>query len=767
MKRAWTIAIAVAALVALCLATSGAAVAAAAPASPRVTIVIATGLTWADITPTATPTLWHLAETGAIGNVNARMRNRENGEPPTALEGALDISAGNWATPNFLAPPAYNVTESVGGLSAAEVFRRTTGHAVGGSIICFPGMPMTLAANADPESDVVIGTLGQAIHDAGGVTGAIGNSDAGEQIGGGPRLQRPAAVASIDERGLVDAGDVSPDLLQQASAAPYGVKTDVSAFARALAAFDASATAHGGPALLTLDPGDAYRARRNAGQVAPNVAAAQHAAAVTELDRVVALAQAHTRSGDTLMVAAQSPASDPVSNIQGFGPLLVSGMGLHGYLDSPSTHRAGILTNLDITAGALQAAGVTRPVQVVGSSLTSAEGPAAAEERIAHLVALNTTAVSIDGVRSQVADTYIKLFAAALAFAALFIALRDRVVPRAQRVCAIALGVVALALLAVEPAGWLMFVVSPNVGSPIAAIAMLLAASLVLLAAGLAVWRFAGLRTAAAALSLFAVVLLVADQFFGAPLSFINFTGYSPLQSARYYGMGNQPAAYIVGASIVGVALLLDRWHEARWAGALRRIGLPLLGALVVVSAAAPFLGANVGVAVWGSAGFVVAWALMNGRRITWKMVLVALIVIVLLIAAFAAIDVFGHGPKTHLARSVTSAQQGGVGQLWQLVARKASTNARVLGETEWAWALYALIAFAAIMLLRRPSELASALEDNPALRAAIWACSVACVLSYLTEDSGIIVPAFLILPLGSALIAVVLRPILAEKPTQ
>ena len=103
----------------------------------------------------------------------------------------------------------------------------------------------------------------------------------------------------------------------------------------------------------------------------------------------------------------------------------------------------------------------------------------------------------------------------------------------------------------------------------------------------------------------------------------------------------------------------------------------PVRGAVVVISAAAPFLGANVGVAIW-SAAFIVAWSLVNKHRLTWKTVLVALVIMVLLISAFAAIDVLGHGAKTHLARSLASAQQGGVVQLWLIVVRKAQTNARV-----------------------------------------------------------------------------------------
>lgn len=763
MKRVLTIVLAAAAIAATCFSTASTPAIASSPISNKVTIVLATGLTWADVTPTATPTLWRLAGTGAVGNVNSRARFRESGEPPSALEGALDISAGNWATPNFLAGAAYNVTETVGANTAAMVFRNFTGLGVGRSAICFTGLPMTVAVNSDPQDEIVLGTLGQAVHDAGGFTAAVGNSDAGDEFSG-IKPERPAGVAAIDERGLVDDGDVSAALLTTAPSAPYGRQTDLGAFARAV---DMSVGAHAGPGLLVLDPGDAYRARRNAAQVSPSVAAEQHLAAVRELDRVVALALGRSGSGDSVLVVSQGLGSDATGNLQGFGPILASGPGMDGYLSSASTHRAGIVTDIDVTAAALQMLGITRPVQVIGDPFTTVPAPDSAARRIAHLSALDSTAVAIDSQRAGVVDAYIKLFLAVLGLGAALIVFRDRFSPRTVRVSSAILQALALVLLAVPPACWLMFAGVRTLGSSAQAVFLLLVNAALLWGLSVLVWRRAGIGAAAAALSLFSVALLVSDQLFGAPLSFINFMGYSPLQSARYYGMGNEAAAFVVGAAICGVALVLDRWSDASWSGALRHFGLPVLGAIVVVAAAAPFLGANVGVAIWGSAGFVVAWVLTNGRRITWKTALVAIVIAALLIVAFAAVDVLGHGPKTHLARSLSSAEQGGISQLWLIIARKAQTNARVFGETEWALPLMAVLAYLALMRLRRRPDLAETLADNPSLGSAIVATLVAGVLAFFTEDSGIVVPAFLVLSIGASLVAIMLSRIAAERTAE
>jgi len=92
MKRAWPIIATIAALTAACLASAPAKAQSASPTQPpihQVTLVLAPYLTWGDISPTSTPTLWRLAQTGALASVNARSRVRQPGQGATPLEGAL------------------------------------------------------------------------------------------------------------------------------------------------------------------------------------------------------------------------------------------------------------------------------------------------------------------------------------------------------------------------------------------------------------------------------------------------------------------------------------------------------------------------------------------------------------------------------------------------------------------------------------------------------------------------------------------------------
>ena len=749
MRRVWPIAALLLALVALGLAPAAPA-AASTPAPARAIVVLAPGLAWGDITATGTPTLWRLAAEGALGDLNGALRTRESAEAQSAQEGALDISAGNWATPEFFALGAFGVGESVEGSSAALAYRRRTGVSVDGNAIAYVGMPPAVRKSTATADDVVVGTLGQAVEDSGGVTIAVGNSDSGDAVVG-YKTERPAALAAMDETGLVRLGDVSRDLLAESPEAPYGLKTDLAAFGAALAAAEASATAHGGPALIVLDPGDAYRAQRFAWQAQDAVASVQHDAAMHELDVVVSLALKTATATDLVIVAGQSAPVVPAAGVPGFSPLLASGGGLRGYLTSASTHRQGIVSNPDITAQVMRALGLERPVQVIGSPLSSSVAPNSAAERIAFLTRLDTTAVAQNAVRGTFASLFAWLFVAIVLFAAAFIWLRLRVGPRWREPATVALQ----ALCAVPPClaagAWVMFVLTPTVSSPAEMWLSLLAAGVVLFVFAALVRRLAGGRWPIIALLLGTVAVLTLDQLLGAQLSRTNLIGYSPLDSARYYGIGNEAAALLLGSALTGIAMLVDELGDSAVASFVRRIGLPVVGAAIVLACAAPFLGANVGVAIWGSAGIVVAWMLMNGRRITWKTALVLVLVVAVVIGAFAAIDFFGGGAQTHLARSLTNAQEGGVSQLVLIVQRKAETNARVLGESSWSIMLVTIVAFLLFLRAVPDRPLTRLLAENPAFRSVLIAGAVAGVLAFLTEDTGIDVPSWIWLPLGVA----------------
>jgi hypothetical protein len=751
MKRAVPILLLVVALVTAGGVTFSAAGAAAAPPPRQVTIVLAPYLIWSDITPALTPVLWRLVGSGAVGNVGARSRVPEAGEPPSPLEGALTLSAGNWATPDYAAPAAFNATETFGPLTAAEAFALRTGHRMGWSAIAYLGLPEALRANAPSAGDTVLGTLGAAVRSAGGSTAAVGNSDSGETTG--PiKFMRPAGVGAMDASGLVDFGDVSRDVLASTPGAPYGYATSVPALRTALENVRSRVASSPGPALLVIDPGDSYRARRFAPQADSIVRREQRDAALKELDRVVGVAEAQQPSGGVLIVVTQGLLVDSSGAPEGFGPLIVSGEGWHGYLTSGSTHRAGMGTELDVTATALNAMGLGRPVQVAGNALTVVPAPSDTANRIGYLTSLDRVAIAVDSWRAFVVDWFLVAVGVCFALSGLLFALQGRLGRRLGSFGSTVGRLLVLFLASVPVASWLIFLVTPYPTRGASAVLLGAGIALAIVLAAFALAACANGRAAPAAVALLTVAVLLTDQWLGAPLSFTGFFSYSPLGSARFYGMGNEAAALAVGAAMLGMALVLDQWPEERWSPSARRIGVAAVGILVVVTAAAPSWGANVGVAVWGTIGFAVAWVLMNGRRFTWKSALIAVLLTVPLIGGFAVIDLLGHGEQTHLGRSLVSAAQGGPHELWLIAVRKAQTNARVLSHTNWSWLLVATLALFAFLRIAFRDRFSRLLAENPQFERGMIAATVAGVLAFLTEDSGIVIPSLISLYIGVGL---------------
>jgi hypothetical protein len=736
----------------LCGAASSTAATTEGVPAKKVILVLAPYLQWSDVSESSTPALWELMQDGAAGNVNVRNRTSDGSDPASPLESALGLSSGTWARPSYAAAGAFNADEIYDGGVVSGIYERYCGTTMGEAAIGYLGLSATQDRNIASSLDVTLGVLGGTVRDAGGVTAAIGNSDSGHHSRTYKYL-RPAAVVAMDRTGLVMLGDVSADVLKEDAGAPYGVRTDLEAFGEVLEEVEQAIDAQAGPALVVLDAGDKYRARRAEWETNDAVSARQHEEALKSLDAVVRMASEDAGSDTVVMVVSQSLSTSSAGGLQGLGPVVISGSGWSGYLTSASTHRTGVVTNADVTATVLEVLGLKRPVEVLGNAMTSVSAPASAEEKSDWLESLNLKAIAIDQPKTNVLVPFISLVIAILVGSLLLISagslLPERWFVRSRRI----LKAGVLLCLAVPASGWLMFLAVPYPASPGVAVAALTVVAFVLWVAAMLADRRWGARTAVIGLTALTALVLLVDQFTGATLSFTGFFSYSPLLAARFYGMGNEAASIVVGSAMVGVALALDQWRESGFSRLVRRYGSALIGLAVVVAAAAPSLGANVGVAIWGIVGFAVLWLLLNGYRLTWKFVVAVLVVIVGLLGVFIAIDLLGGGEITHLGRALQSADEGGIGQLMTIVVRKAQTNMRIFGVTRWSWVLVGVLALLAVLRVRPNSGLKGVLAENPAFAHAITATLIAGLFGFFTEDSGIVIPALVLLYTGMAII--------------
>ena len=756
MRRIWLITACTAVLATACLGFANVRDARAAAPTPEithVTVVLAPYLTFEDLNAQNTPALLKLIDRGAVGAANVRARVRGVSGLPSPTESALAISAGAWSLPVIGAPSAFVRTETFDGTgTASAAYRRVFGVGMGNARIGFLGLPVTQAANDMESAGTVLGTLGQAVEDAGGFTAAVGNSDVGHDPSS-VRYERPAAVAASDDSGTVHYGNVSAELLVDDPLAPYGRRTDLRRFRAELERVEQLAAAHRGPSLIVLDSGDLTRAQEFASVATSESAEVHRIEALRTLDAVVAMASEKQDDNEFLIVVSQALNIDAQGELEGLGPIVAAGGGWRGYLTSPSTHRTGIVTNLDVTATALDRLGIRRPVQVLGNAMVPVSGPASGIGRVAHLEKVNRVATSVDGAKAGVLNGYIGLAVVVLGLAGIVLARAHFWRPSSIMTATSVLMHIVLLLLSVPVASWLMFVVLPYPQSRTAAVLSLVGVALVVWAGALVLWRHFPPRIPVIVLTALTATVMLVEQLFGAPLSFVNFFGYSPLPAARFYGMGNESASVLFGASMAALALLLDEYADRSWAVPVRRFGIIALGVVVVFVAAAPFLGANVGVAIWGTVGFGLAWILMNGKQVTWKMLAIMGVSVVAVIGALAAIDLFGSAQQTHLARALDSAGQGGLEELWTIVVRKAETNARVFTRTNWSWVLIAVLGFLGFVRMRPTGDFADTLAENPRFADAITVTLAAGALAFFTEDSGIVIPALIMLYTGAGIV--------------
>lgn len=719
--------------------------------SKHVVVVLAPFLSWADLRGGQMPNAARLAQRALLADMNVRAGGATGGSTPS--RGAVVLSAGAPVEYADGALTAFSATETVGGTPARDLYRQYFGTGSGPAEVLYEGQPRQVLLNAANSLDSAIGALGTAAHAKGIKTAAIGNSDLG--FGVDPtHSSRPAGEAAADSSGLVDLGDVTSGMLAKSPASPYGVRASEDGILTAYGSVVAS-----GAGLVFVDPGDLYRANTLASSTTTAAYAVNRAAALRSLDAVIGGIVERLEAGDAIIILSQAVAP-PLGMPAAFGPLLVAGPGGGGVGTAASTHRDGIVTEMDVSTTVLDLFGVKAPDSMVGSVVraSSTLAGAGAEERIAYLETLDTTSVAVESVRPNTVNWFIAL-AVIVMMASTFILYRG-----ADGLPSSLTGMARMAvlLLVCAPlAGVLQFLVWRWPPSGLAVIGTLLA---VTFACGAVAWMLGRGRPAAVPLLVVTAVTSVAllvDQYAGAPLSFAQIFGYSPLLGARYYGMGNEMAGLLLGSVMVAMALALDTWRDARWAKHLRTWGWPLVGAICVVTAAAPFWGANVGTVAWMTVGFLVGWMLLNGRKVwTWRNLALVLVIVIVVVAGLSVVDLLGGaGGETHLGRAVAGVGSSGIGSLLVIIARKAETNIRVLGRTNWTWMLVAVLILLGYMRWRPRGEFAELLKRFPAFSAALGAALLAGVAGYFTEDSGIIIPALMFIPVGVAALYLMLLP--------
>jgi hypothetical protein len=702
------------------------------PPVERVLVFSLPAVRWGDLDEVQLPHLEPFLDLAAIGDLSVR----GVGERTSPTDGYATIGAGTRARGGATGQLAFVGDEQQGGQSARDEFARRTGVIPGPDDVFALSIVGVTQANDRLDYGAEVGALGDALAAGGYTTAVVANADRWQ----GDALERhaPSALAMVDSDGLVPAGTVGLELLDEHIDAPGSLVLDRPAVVAEFAEVWQPRS------VVTVEASDMARW---------DAVAARLPVAERELARLDALAASDVLFGELLehvdpttdAVLVVGPYDQRVREHVTIAALQAPGIA-PGLLRSSTTRRSGFVTLADVGPTVLDLTGIDRPTSMEGRPFeVGTEGGDAAERR-AFLVESDQDATFRDAHVAPASTGYVighvvlwLLAAAALRWGRR----RQKSMVEVMALCGITfLPATHLATsLPFEDWGdgsWWAFVGAVSL-------------SLALIA-----W-YVGRHTVIDGLIIalaMVVGLLIIDVVVGAPLQLNAVFGYSPTVAGRFAGYGNLAFAELAAASIMLAALLAQRIGGRRglWAATA------VLAVAVVVDGA-PFWGSDVGgVLTLVPAGGVTVW-LLAGRSIRWQTILMWGAGAVIAVGVFGLIDLTRpEESRTHLARLVEAVGDGGLGPLRDVVTRKLDANLTVLTSSVWTLMVPLILAALGYLFWKAPGILRRVGEEVPAERAALAGMLVAMFLGFAVNDSGIAVPGVMLGVLNASLVYLVLR---------
>ncbi|WP_406675356.1 hypothetical protein WBK31_19345 [Nonomuraea sp. N2-4H] len=646
------------------VAPTGAAAAPTGGVAPggRVAFIGVPGLMWDDLDPRDTPRLWELAGQSALGSLSVKAV----GTVTCPYDGWLSVSAG--------------VRSAVGRHCGLPPEPISTGP---GAIV--PELPELIGTT----NAAFAGTLGSAVHAAGGCTAAIG---------------RGAAVALADREGRVDLYASEPARLPDWSRCRV-LAADVAALVQP---YLVDGRLPREPEVISPEQ------RRELARQADTEVGAVLDRLPPDTEIVLAGIGDHGSVPHLRVAMWQRPGTEAVAGEA--GPSIGAG----------STMRDDLVVLPDITPTILNAAGIAPPPGVVGVSWRLGEPVTPAD-----LVRADVAGTSVRGMTGWFFTAFAVVQVAFYVAAYLLLSRRRHL--RLVGTAAVVPACVPVATYAVNVLPWdrSPYPVATLIGAVLAVTAVIAAVAL------LGPWRRDPLGPPAAVTAITAGVL-VADLLTGTTLQFNSLMGYTAVVGGRYYGLANIPFALLVTSVLMGSAVAAE--HLAR-AGRRRAAvaGVVVLGVVAMLLAGWPGVGSDFGGVIAFVPGIAVTALLVAGRRVSLLKLAGFCVLGGVAVTVIAVLDhLRPQEAQTHLGKFVGQVLDG---TFLPVIGRKLGAMLNTLLSPNLMPIVLAGLIFLVFAVLR-PGKVSAgvvpaAFAWAPMLRAGLLGALASGVIGMLVNDSG------------------------------
>jgi len=641
--------------------------------TPRVLVLIIDRLELSEINARNTPNLNRLARENAVGLISLQK---------------------SFAYLNV--PSAFYTTVGAGAVACGIEPARAA---------IYPTLPLRAARiaelNRNRNSRASIGGLGQALHDAGLKTAAVGKSTPGAHA-------TDFLNAVMDKNGLVD--DLA--LIDDKDAGPAKFDTLVR---EALAKNN----------LVAADLNEMDRLKK----LAPPIQKRRRLAIVKRADEQAGLLAGMLNENDMLIIMmpfsrAQMKyglSAHLIAKGEPLSPVMIRGGGLHGLLKSGTTRLAGVIGAADLMPTILRHLGISTEIKYTARP---AYAVPTQEDKTDMLGRLSSRAFRHDAFMLPVLLGFV-VFGLGVLTVALIAALWRRQ-NKDSRPLRCALTAAFLFPLAINIAAFFDLKSLALTG---AFIALLVSAAIPLVF--LIKHKLLPVILVLAA----SCLLLIVDTFTGQAIAANSLLGNSLMAGGRYYGLGNQFLGFLF-IDIVLLFVLLGSIQPRLTPKPLFKLAAAGVFALLLVTVGSARLGANYGGLITLSASLPLVYAkLFSDKKLTKRHMFLFLIVALAIIVAFTVYDMLQKADEQSHAASLFKRD---IPFAVSLFVSKVMRNVEETILVLYRWGGFLVLAILSGLLFTARRRLSAVFDAFPLFRRALPGIALAAAVAYLYNDTGV-----------------------------
>ncbi len=678
----------------------------------KVILVIMDRIGWKDIHQAHTPNLDKLMEMGAVG-----LMTTNTGGSLSQSNAYLTLGTGARVTGATGSQTAFFYSHRYQGEEIENLMYQIAGVRMAEGSIANPSIAKLYRENAKRPYTVIIGALGTALRDGGVKVAVLGNCDNYKRREDDGEGKNFLVSMMMDDRGIVPMGDISHSLIAEDPYWPMGIRTDYDKMLEAFKDLDGKAQ------IIAMQLGDTSRAEDFRHQSMDSRIGHHKRRALEEGDRFIGKLLEHFDvHRDYMMVLTPVGPAEEIGNNNRLTPIIVAGKGIKGdWLTSGSTHREGIVTNLDVGVSILNYFEISPLQGQSGAPIYSVVNGKGRDE----ILTFNNKLVEIYNQRPFLIKSYVYTIIPILALAALFLLFKRKYLKWIRPMLLFIMNIP------------FVYLILPILHQPTLFSTAVIAATMTVLLTASMCRLFKSTIDRIMIISGITVVALILDQWLGMRLIQSSPLGYDVIAGARFYGMGNEYMGVLVGAICCAGAAINERFSKQE---KLIKAFMLVIGLVVLYTMVSPNLAANVG----GTIALFVAISstalLIRGKRVrVGSLMAIGAVLVFMLTAAFLLDSIRAVDIQSHMGKTTNAIRQNGLSELLKIFYRKISMNIRLFRTTQWTRVFLTSLGVIVLLLYRPVGIFRDVFRRHEILIKGLTGATIGAIAALLFNDSGIV----------------------------